>query len=218
MISSLITLSPRLQFVEVPIQFHAYNKIYESHQAYVQPEMVLWPEKGGNIRDFDFQLQQRNMERQARQENQVLTDKEKQANIFNTLIKKVFTKQIRDRWFFDGRNADDANYSIFPNLYVYNSGIVSQKWSLLNKGIAEYLNEEEMPETDFSRNINGISFTEECNQLMQESTLMEVLTQETEFFKNSKISFSQRGIPLFLSRAADWRGRAKRIFIQLDQK
>ncbi|MEO9481920.1 MAG: hypothetical protein ABJG47_00650 [Ekhidna sp.] len=186
----------RLLFVEVPIQFKAYNKIYEGHQAFVQPEIVLWPEKGGNIRDFDFKRQFRNMERQARQENQVLSDKEKQANVFNTLIKKVFTKQLGDNWFFDGRDEDVANYSIFPNLYAYNSGIVSNEWILLNKGIAEYLNEVRLPENDFSRNINGISFTEECNQLMQETPLMDLLTQETDFSKIQK-SVSLKGQYLF---------------------
>lgn len=186
----------RLLLVEAPIHFKAYNKIYVGHQAYVQPEIVFWPEKGGNNRDFDMKRQFRNMERQARQENQVLSDKEKQASVFNTIIKKVFTKQLGDRWFFDGRDADEADHSIFPNLYAYNSGVVSDKWTLLNKGVAEYLNEVRSPENDFSRNINGISFTEECNQLMQEAPLMEVLTKETEFSKIQK-SVALKGEYLF---------------------
>ena len=186
----------RLQLVEAPIHFKAYNKIHVGHQAFVQPEIVFWPEKGGSNRDFDLKRQFRNMDRQARQENQVLSDKEKQANVFNTIIKKVFTKQLGDRWFFDGRDADEADYSIFPNLYAYNSGVVSDKWTLLNKGVAEYLNEVRSPENDFSRNINGISFTEECNQLMQEAPLMEVLTKETEFSRIQK-SVALKGEYLF---------------------
>ena len=186
----------RLQLVEAPIHFKAYNKIHVGHQAFVQPEIVFWPEKGGSNRDFDLKRQFRNMDRQARQENQVLSDKEKQANVFNAIIKKVFTKQLGDRWFFDGRDADEADYSIFPNLYAYNSGVVSDKWTFLNKGVAEYLNEVRSPENDFSRNINGISFTEECNQLMQEAPLMEVLTKETEFSRIQK-SVALKGEYLF---------------------
>lgn len=172
----------RLQLVEVPSQFFAYDKIYQSGQARVQPEMILVPEKGGDIRDFDINRQFSNMDRQAREQNKVMEDKEKQASVFNTVIKKVLTKQIPDRWFFDGRNADEENLSIYSNFYAFNSGVVSDEWILLNQGIASYLSTEETSSrNDFSRNINGISFTEECNQLMRKTNIMEILTQEFDF-------------------------------------
>ncbi|MEO1053779.1 MAG: hypothetical protein AAFX87_24290 [Bacteroidota bacterium] len=176
----------RLQFVETPIQFSAFNKIYEGQQAFVQPETVYWPEEGGAIREFDLRRQMRSMNRQAREENQVLSEKEKQANIFNDLIKKVFTKQSADVWVFDGRDEDEPDYALFPNLYTYNSGIVSREWALLNRSIAHYLNNEKQAQNDFSRNFNGISFTEECNLLMQESSITQILTEETDFNKIKK--------------------------------
>jgi len=186
----------RLQFVEIPLQFSAYSKIYEGHQAFVQPEIVFWPEEGGGIRQFDFRRQLRDMDRQAREENQELSDKQKQANVFNDLIKKVYTKQIGSGWFFDGRDQDDPDYSLFPNLYAYNSGIVSENWELLNQSISSYLRNDKQAEVDFSRNVNGISFAEECNNLMRESTLSEILTEETNFSKIQK-SVSLKGQYLF---------------------
>lgn len=172
----------RLQLVEVPRQFFAYDKIYQSGQARVQPEMVLIPEKGGDIRDFDFNRQFRNMDRQAREQNKVMEEKEKQASVFNTVIKKVLTRQIADRWFVDGRNSDEENLSIYSNFYAFNSGVVSDEWMLLNQGIAAYLSTEETStRNDYSRNIKGISFTEECNQLMRETNIMEMLTKEIDF-------------------------------------
>lgn len=175
----------RMQFVEVPIQFTAYNKIYESHQAFLQPETVFWPEEGGDIRQFDFRRQLRDMDHQAARANQVLTDKQKQANIFNDLVKKVFTKQIGSTWVFDGRDVDDPDYSVFANYYDFNSGIVSQDWALLNRSIATYIRNDKQIQNDYSRNINGISFTEECNNLMRTSSLTEILTQ-AEFGKITK--------------------------------
>lgn len=175
----------RMQFVETPLLFTAYNKIYESHQAFLQPETVFWPEKGGDIRQFDLRMQLRDMNKQAQQQNQVLTDKQKQANIFNDLIKKVFTKQIGANYVFDGRYEDEPDYSIFPNYYTYNSGIVSEDWALLNRSIATYLQNEKQAQTDYSRNRNGISFTEESNNLMRESSLEEILS-EAEFNKIQK--------------------------------
>lgn len=186
----------RLQFVETPLQFTAYNKVYENHQAFAQPETIYWPEEGGDIRQFDFRRQLKDMDRQSREENQVLGDKEKQANVFNDLVKKVFTKQIGSGWFFDGRNEDDPDFSLFPNLYAYNSGIVSNDWPLLNVSIAAYLRNDKQPQADYSRNLNGISFAEECNNLMRESSITEILTEETDFSKIHK-SVSMKGQYLF---------------------
>jgi len=175
----------RLQFVEVPLEFAAYNKIYESHQAFVQPETVFWPEEGGEIRQFDFRRQLKTMNEQAARANQVLTDKQKQANIFNDLIRKVFTKQIGARWVYEERDFDNADYSLFPIYYDFNAGIVSHEWALLNRSIANYLRKDKQIQNDYSRDINGISFTEECNTLMRTSSMTEILT-EAEFSKISK--------------------------------
>lgn len=175
----------KFQFVEVPLQFTAYNKIYESHQAYLQPETVFWPEEGGEIYQFDFRRQLRDMNQQAAKENQVLTDKQKQANIFNDLVRKVFTKQIGSTWVWDGKDADRPDYSVFPAYYAYNSGVVSKEWPLLNRSIATYLRNDKQTQNDYSRNINGISFTEECNNLMRASSMNEILT-EAEFSKITK--------------------------------
>jgi hypothetical protein len=175
----------RLQFVEVPMMFTAYKKIYESHQSFVQPETVFWPEEGGEIRQFDFRRQLRDMNRQATRTNQVLTDKQKQANVFNDLIRKVFTKQIGSRWVYDGQDFDNADYSLFPIFYDFNSGIVSQDWALLNRSIATYLRNDKQVQNDYSREINGISFTEECNSLMATSPITKILT-EAEFSKINK--------------------------------
>ncbi len=186
----------RMQFVETPVVFSAYNKVYESQQAFLQPETVFWPEEGGDIREFDFRRQLKDMDEQAKRDNQVLSDKEKQANVFNDLVKKVFTKQSGTVWFYDGQNKDEANFALFPQLYSFNSGVVSQAWPLLDRSISSFLQNDRQEENDYSRNINGISFIEECNELLRKSMLNEILTDETDFNKISK-SISLKGQYLF---------------------
>lgn len=185
----------RLQFVEVPHEFTAYNKIYENHQAYLQPETVYWPEEGGGIREFDFRQQLRDMNRQAARTNQVLTEKQKQANVLNDLIRKIFTRQIGSRWVNENRDFDNPDYSVFANYYDFNSGIVSKDWTLLNRGIAAYLRTDKQVQNDYTRNINGISFTEQCNNLMRTSPIAKILTEAT-FSKISK-SVALKGEYLF---------------------
>ena len=204
----------RLQFVEVPVQFTAYDKIYESHQAFLQPETVFWPEEGGYIDQFDFRRQLRDMTSQATRANQVLTDKQKQANVFNDLVRKVFTKQIGSTWVYEGRDVDNPDYSLFPNYYDFNSGVVSEDWALLNRSIATYLRSDKQTRNDYSRNIKGISFTEECNDLMRTSSMNQILT-DAEFTKitksvslKSQYLFSYLGLTLgettFKSFLYDW--------------
>ncbi len=175
----------RLQFVEVPMAFTAYNKIYESHQAFVQPEMVFWPEEGGEIYQFDFRRQLRDMTEQAAKNNQVLTDKQKQANVFSDLVRKVFTKQAGMDWVNEDKDFDNPDYSLFPNYYDFNSGVVSRDWGLLNRSIATYLRRDKQKQYDYTRDMNGISFAEECNNLMRSSSVTQILT-EAEFSKISK--------------------------------
>ncbi|MEL7145335.1 MAG: hypothetical protein AAFO69_03130, partial [Bacteroidota bacterium] len=186
----------RLQIVEVPIQFHAYDKIYTTHQSYVQPETIYMPEKGAITSNLDFKRQFKQMDNQARSNNQVMSDKEKQANVFSDMVKKVFTKQLSNNWFFDGRDSDEPNFSIFANYFHYNTGIASEDWPILNRNLTGYLTQEVKSKNDFSRNLNGVSFAEECNQLMSQSNIMEILTQEEQFSKILK-SISLKGEYLF---------------------
>ncbi len=185
----------RLQFVEAPIHFTAFTKIYENHQAYLQPETVYYPEEGGNIHQFDFRRQMEYMNRQAANRNQTLSEKQKQANLFNDLIKRVFTRQITEEYVLDGYNVDHPDYAIFPNYYTYNSGIVSQEWTMLNRSIAAYLRNDNQAPIDYSRNINGISFAEECNELMRNASFTEILTDEK--FNKIQKSVALKGQYLF---------------------
>ncbi|MDN5216330.1 hypothetical protein QQ020_29955 [Fulvivirgaceae bacterium BMA12] len=180
---------PRLQLVEAPVQFYAFNKTYENHQAYIQPEMVFLPEKGGNIGELDFRRQFKQMNRQAKRNNQLMDDKDKQANVFNNFVKTILTQQKNTStyyWRSDG-NVEVPNYGISPNLYWYQTGVSSKKWPLLNKNLANYLHQDNRYDRDMSRNWRGISLTEDCNNLMQEKDLEEILTSEKNFDKIAKV-------------------------------
>lgn len=179
----------RLQLVEAPTHFFAHAQMHENHQGYVQPATVLLPEKGGRIRELDFKEQFRIAERQAKRNNQVLDDKDKQVNIFKTFVKTTLTKQLNEknfRWWDAERNIA-KNYSIFPNLYDYTFGVSSSKWPLLQKNIAGYLSNDVVNANSFRRNIRGIAFEEECNSLMQEKTLQQILVEEEEAAKIAKV-------------------------------
>ena len=174
----------RLQLVETPIHFNAFTTFYESHQAYIQPETVLLPEKGGQIWPLDLKLQFKGMERQAKRGNQLMDEKDQQAIVFNNFVKTVLTKQNNQGQFgWQNNSAQTANYGLFPNLYWFQTGISSKKWPLLNKNLGDYLIQRGPTEVDMSRSWRGISFTEDCNHLMREKNFEEILTEEENFDK-----------------------------------
>lgn len=179
----------RFQLIETPIHFHSFTTLYENHQAYIQPETILLPEKGGKIWELDFKRQFKSIARQAKRDNQILDDKDKQANVFKNFVKVVLTKQQTPSRFSwgDRNNAHVANYGIFPNLYWYQTGVDDEKWPLLNKNLADYLNQEATVDNDISRNWRGISFIEDCNNLMREKNLEDILSEEESFDKIIKI-------------------------------
>ncbi|MDN5202869.1 hypothetical protein QQ008_15875 [Fulvivirgaceae bacterium BMA10] len=179
----------RLSLVEAPIHFYAYSRLWNNHQAYIQPEMVLLPEKGGSIREADFKRQFRTLARQSRNNNEVLNKKERQIRIFETFIKVVLTRQSNgQRFFFSDNNREIANYSLHPNLYWYVGGIQSKKWPLLNKNLASFLSRDiARGSNDISRNLSGISFEESCNQLIQEKKLNEILSAEEDWNKKVQV-------------------------------
>ncbi len=61
----------RINLVEVPIQYHAYERPYIQTVETVLPEMILLPEKGAGVNTLDFDRFKKAEERRDRErENQ----------------------------------------------------------------------------------------------------------------------------------------------------
>ncbi|UCG28556.1 MAG: hypothetical protein JSV24_04135, partial [Bacteroidales bacterium] len=109
-------LFPRFSLVEVPIQFTSYPRFWTMSQETVQPEIVLLPEMGLPIWQADFHGRLERGKRNAERNNQVVSDKELQAQMLENFIREIVTTGNQETWFYGenigyGRSA----YSVYPN-------------------------------------------------------------------------------------------------------
>lgn len=175
-------LFPRCSLVEVPIQFTSYPRFWTMSQETVQPEMIFLPEKGLPIWNADFKEGLDRQKRNAKRNNQVVSDKELQAKLLGQFIRAIITTGNEETWFYGenigyGRSA----YSIYPNYcnYVYN--IKSESCPIVNMALESYLDQGAAKSNDFwSRNWRGLSDEERANLALQEKSFNQILLDPEE--------------------------------------
>ncbi len=175
-------LFPRFSLVEVPIQFTSYPRFWTMSQETVQPEMVLLPEMGVPIWQADFHGRFERRKRSAERDNQVLSDKEIQAQMLMYFIREIITTGNQETWFYgDNIGYGRSAYSVYPNYcnYVYN--IKSKSCPIVNMAMESYLDKGASESNDFwSRNWRGLSDEERANLALQEKSFNKLLLDPEE--------------------------------------
>jgi ABC-type transport system involved in multi-copper enzyme maturation permease subunit len=169
----------RLFIVEVPAQFKSYERTWTSRQEFVQPEMVLVPEKGYLLREADFEGSRKRMERWGRRGDVSMTEKDMEIRVLFEFF-SVFTNERSRNFRGGGGNFNlresASPYFIFPMLYNFQNNIQSQTWPITNRIFEAYLKSQA---TDmramFMQNMQGLSGDEMANIALQDSTFEEIL-------------------------------------------
>ena len=178
----------KLSLIETPVQFFAYGSMDESHLSFVQPGMVLWPEKGGVDYQVNFKRVFRDIDRNTR--NQKITEKEKQYKA---------VKSIVDRYLIPIGNEESRNnqsrYSIMPNYYWFSNTIKSNQWPYLDKIIANYLEPKQVSGVR-DRYWDNLSVGEQANRAIIGSSLKDFLDSDEMPDLKNEILLS-RGTMLF---------------------
>lgn len=178
----------KLSFVETPVQFFAYASMVESHRSFVQPGMVLWPEKGGRDYQVNFKRVFRDIDRNTR--NQKITKKEKQYRAVKSIVDRMFISIGND----ENRN-DDRAHSIMPNYYWFSNTLKSDQWPYLDKIIANYLEPKKVSGVG-DRYWSNLSVGEQANRAILGSNLKDFLDSDEVPDLKAEIILS-RGIMLF---------------------
>jgi ABC-type transport system involved in multi-copper enzyme maturation permease subunit len=182
----------RINLVEVPIQFHAYERPYIQTVENILPEMILLPEKGTGLSTLDFHRFMRVAENRDRREENVRSPREIETDMFKRLLQNTFFRtETRSR----GRGGPggggggeelitfqgDINYSknpycVFPLYYSYVCGISSANYPVFNSMLEIYLKEgyEVSPREGFS---GGITDKERANLLLSRKSMVELFAR-----------------------------------------
>lgn len=169
-----------LFLVEVPAQFKSYERIWAGRQEYVQPELVLIPEKGYLLREADLEGARKRMERWGRRGDSNITEKDKEIRIIYDFL-GLFTREqsIGFGPGMGGFSSDEQSnpYFIFPMLYNFQNNIQSDIWPITNRIFEAYLKSQSSDMRNaFRRNMQGISKDEMANIALQDSTFEEILS------------------------------------------
>ncbi|MDR0794690.1 MAG: ABC transporter permease, partial [Tannerella sp.] len=101
----------RFSIIEVPVQFSSYVRTWTQAQEVIQPEMVLFPEKGCMFNNLDVLRQIPRQKSFAKRMGREITDREAAINVFNNFL-MTFQRSEGSREFTMERGT--ANISIKP--------------------------------------------------------------------------------------------------------
>lgn len=182
----------RINLVEVPIQYHAYERPYIQTVENILPEMILLPEKGAGINTFDFQRFKKAEERRDRDRENSRSPREIEIDLFKRLLQNTFFRSEtrsggmggfggggggEDLITFQGDiNYNKNPYCVFPLYYSYVTGISSTAYPVFNSMLEIYLKEgfDVSPREGFT---GGITDKERANLLLSRSSMIELFAR-----------------------------------------
>jgi hypothetical protein len=200
----------RINLVEVPIQFHAYERPQVQTYETLQPELIFIPEKGAGLRTLDFARYKFFEERRNRRENQARTPKEIEVRIFQRFLSSTFfrgTPRTRpmsgnrraggeELILFRGTPYERNPYCVFPLYYSYMTGIRAPEFPLFNSMMEIYLKEGFTVQMRESFR-GGMSDNEIANRALRDNNISEIFADWDNAVTSSLIS--QIGSFVFLA-------------------
>ncbi len=169
----------RFSVIEVPVQFSTYTRAWSQAQETVQPEMVLFPEKGCVFGQLDVDKAWRNQMKWSKRGGREITEEEAKIRALNNFF-WIFQRSEGN---YNFSSAGRGNYNIssqsnpyflFPQLYNYRYNIFSPDWPVANTAIELYL-QKKSDNYGWERDINGISNNEKASLLMEKQGFKELL-------------------------------------------
>ncbi len=176
----------RLTFVEVPVHFKSYFRGWSLTNENTQPEMVLVPEAGTGIYQFNLANSAKREKDRAKRDNKELLPKELETNLFVNLVGSTFSQPVNGGGFFGFRNDVGRSmnswspYSLFPLFYNYSYAVDEDDLPFLNMCLESYMvsriNSSFNRFGDMSGNDKSILFLKKnkkkLNELADEENLM----------------------------------------------
>ncbi|MBO7587915.1 MAG: hypothetical protein J6T18_00625 [Bacteroidaceae bacterium] len=162
----------RFSFVEVPLHFSSYKRVWTSVYEELQPEMALVRERAFDMGRFQF----RNMKRQwsgggrYRRGNNNMSEKDILINILNNTI--YFMMESGSFSGSGGRNGQftmtqvDNPYFYRPMFYNFRYNIYSSDWPMANRMVESITGGDVSGSQNWMRRMNGLSEDEKALILM----------------------------------------------------
>ncbi|MFC2116314.1 ABC transporter permease subunit [Bacteroidota bacterium] len=202
--------SKRVNLVETPIQFHAYDRPLIQTIEYIQPEIIFFHEKGAGLNSLDFARYKNSEERQNRKENETQTPQQIEVRLFERFLETTFfrsqtrirpvsdsrQKRGEDLIAFQGSEYSKNPYCVFPLYYSHVTGISSPDFPLFNSMLEIYLKEGYTVSMRQSLR-GGMTESEKANLALKDNSITEIFTDWDNTVTSSLVS--QTGSFIFLA-------------------
>jgi ABC-type transport system involved in multi-copper enzyme maturation permease subunit len=192
----------RFNMIEVPAQFYSYQRTLIGEREQIQPETILFPEKGLVISDADFNGSVKRMERWGGRGGDVqTTPEEKKIMAFNNFLSQ-FTQEAGRPDFSQNQGqtqvVEKANpLYAFPLFYNHAYFVKSDKWPVTDRIFESYLKQASqsggMP---WMRDMQGMTENEQANLALQTFSFAQLLNDTTKFKIIDNV-IQQKGQSLF---------------------
>jgi ABC-type transport system involved in multi-copper enzyme maturation permease subunit len=191
----------RFTLVEVPAQFYSYQRTLISEREQVQPETVLFPEKGIMIEEADLYGSLNRMERFSRSDEGTTTPEEKKVMVLKNFI-SLFTSSSGRPDFNRSAGTIQVQEKVnplyaFPLFYNHAYYVESEAWPITDRIFESYLKQSSASSSmGFIREMQGVSENEEANIALQDYSFAELLSDpdRTQIIDNV---IQQKGQSLF---------------------
>jgi len=170
----------RFTVVEVPAQFFSYPRTLIGEREQIQPETILFPEKGLLIEEADFAGNIKRMERWGRGDDNSTPEEKKINALSNFLL--MFTQAAARADFNRSQGevqvTEKANPLYFyPLFYNYAYFVQSDQWPITDRIFEAYLKKTtaESGAQGWMRDMQGMTENEQANLALLDHTFAELL-------------------------------------------
>ncbi len=178
---------PRLRLVEVPIQFYAYSRLWIKNRDYLQPEMVLLPERGSMLSRAGFAQEYRQSLKRSKANDESLSEKELQIRILRNFLSENFIPGSGDmRFRFDQSSrsvqmTNEKQFSLFPQFYTFINHLESDKYPILNTALEAYITNTGDQQMGFGgTSTSGLNESEQANVELQKKSFQQLLASQMD--------------------------------------
>lgn len=171
----------RFSLVEVPVQYYSYARVLSGTREQMQPEMMLYGEKGLLVDEADFYgrfegrwgFGQRNQQ-------QEMTPEEKKIQVLKNFLSTFTSETGRPNFSRSGGQMQveesTNSYFAFPLFYNYAYYIGSAQWPVTDRVFEGYKKSKLNSQTNgWIRDMQGTSENEKANTALLSNSLEELL-------------------------------------------
>jgi ABC-type transport system involved in multi-copper enzyme maturation permease subunit len=176
----------RVTLIEVPAQFVSYPRTFMGEREQVQPETILFPEKGLLIGEADFEGSVKRMEHGGgRGNDNQTTPEEKKVMAFNNFLSLFSQSATRPNF---NRNQGEVQITekanplyCFPLFYNHAYFVQSDQWPITDRIFESYLKQSsESGVGGWMAQFQGITENEQANLALLDYSFSELLNDPSK--------------------------------------